>query len=94
MNEQGFASTYDEKRARTAVNRKLQNVSRTYWKTLSAPLHVIDGWLREEGFTALADGIYTGTEGRVHEQVGPRTWIALTWCKMESGHYEIVAYLS
>ena len=89
-----FTNLYEEKRARTAVNRKLQDAGRKYWETLSVPLHAISGWLIEEGFTGMADGIYCGVDGSVHEQVGPHTWIALQWHKMESGRFEINAYLS
>jgi hypothetical protein len=80
-----------ELRARKAVNHKLADVSRTYHVGL--PIGVIADWLAEEGFE-LRDGIYCGEDGRIHEQVGPHTWLSLTWHKMESGRYEIVAYLS
>lgn len=33
-----------------------------------------------------------GDEGRLHVQVGPEIWLVLTWYRMESGRYEIVAY--
>jgi hypothetical protein len=88
----GFDNPTEEKRARTVLNTKLYNLGCTDHDGL--PLHLIDGWLTEEGFNSLTEGIYCGHEGGVHEQVGPHTWLALTYYRMESGRYEVVAYLS
>src|ERR1039458_7312714 len=85
---------YYEKSARKAVNCKLDMLGKSYYVGLTEPLLRIDSWLHEEGFTALSDGVYCGEDGRIHEQVGPHTWLSLTWYRMESGRYEIVAYLS
>jgi hypothetical protein len=38
--------------------------------------------------------ILCGREGRIHEAVGHNRWLALTWYKMDSGRYEVVAYVS
>jgi len=35
-----------------------------------------------------------GDEGRLHVQVGPETFLTMTWYRMESGRYEVVAYAS
>lgn len=45
--------------------------------------------------TDFLDGIYCGQEGSVSEQI-PNTKLfwRLTWYKMPSGNYEIVAYVS
>lgn len=80
-----------EMKAQKAINRKLYLLP---YDGLAETLHTIDGWLVEEGFSALSDGVYCGEDGRIHEQVGPHTWLSLSWYKMESGRYEIVAYLS
>ena len=58
------------------------------------PISTIDRILIQYGFDPLEEAIYCGRDGMVHEQVGARTWISLTWHKMESGRYEVVAYLS
>jgi len=62
----------------------------------SIPAKEIGEILTKHGFDEEAMfGIYTGRQGKIHEQVGPKTWISMTWYKMEeSGKYEIVAYLS
>lgn len=39
-------------------------------------------------------GVYCGAEGRVHARVGPQTWFTMTWYKMDSGRYEVLAYVS
>ena len=86
-----FDTIAQERRAMRAVNAKLHEMGRVYHHGL--PIHIIAGWLEEEGFSPMEAAIYCGAQGRVHEQVGPHTWLALTWYKMESGRYEIVAYL-
>lgn len=58
------------------------------------PITDIDNALTGAGFRTMEEAIYCGREGSVHEQVGDRTWISLTWYKMESGNYEIVVYVS
>jgi hypothetical protein len=61
----------------------------------SIPISEIDAILHRHNFKAMEEGIYCGRIGRVHEQVGIRTHLVMTWYKMEeSGQYEIVAYLS
>jgi hypothetical protein len=35
-----------------------------------------------------------GDEGRLHVQVGPEMWLTMTWYRLGSGRYEIVAYAS
>lgn len=87
-----FDNRSQEKRAMAAVNRKLHTLGQRYHKGL--PLAEVSAMLTEEGFSGMSDGVYCGSEGRVHEQVGPHTWLALSWYRMESGRYEIVAYLS
>jgi len=81
---------HEELAARKAVNRKLQKMGNYHD---GIPAGMIGEWLVEEGFE-MEDAIYCGEDGRVHEQVGSHTWLAMTWHRMESGRYEIVAYLS
>ena len=83
---------YAEKASRRVVNEKLYELGKSYHDGL--PLAVIDGWLEDEGFGKVIDGIYCGNDGKILEQVGPHSWFAMTWHRMQSGRYEIVAYLS
>jgi hypothetical protein len=82
-----------ESRARRRANDALHALTfNRYHEGLA--LYDIDQILEANGFSPLNAAIYCGRDGSVHEQVGPRTWIRLTWHKMESGRYEIVVYLS
>jgi hypothetical protein len=60
------------------------------------PLAQIDSILEEHGFNSNGQlcGLLVGREGRLHLQVGPNTWLAMSLYQMESGRYEVVAYLS
>lgn len=42
----------------------------------------------------MEDGIYCGADGHLNEQLADNVWLAMTWHKMPSGRYEIVAYVS
>ena len=81
-----------ERRARREVNAHLSDMGARYHDGI--PVQEIDGILCQHGFNATEPAIYCGREGRAHEQVGEKTWLSLTWFKMPSGRYEIVAYVS
>lgn len=85
----------DEKKARKKANDALHALTTNKYFS-GVPASDIKELLNKFGFNGAAmDGIYTGREGKLHEQVGPKTWISMTWYKMEgSGKYEIVTYLS
>jgi hypothetical protein len=85
-------STTNEPRARKVANELLFELSKTYYPAI--PNGDIDAVLRAVGFRELEPGIYCGHEGRMSEQVGPKSWFTMTWYKMPSGSYEIVAYVS
>lgn len=75
------------------VNEVLFKFGRVYHD--SVPLAELSALLRWNGFDGLDDILLVcGREGRLHESVGRNRWFTLTWYKMESGRYEIVAYLS
>jgi hypothetical protein len=83
----------EERKARGRANTKLAALGSKYHDGLA--LDKMDAILTEHGFKTLESAIYCGRDGRSHEQVGERTWLSLTWHKMEqTGRYEIVAYLS
>jgi hypothetical protein len=86
-------TTTEERKARSRANAKLSELGKVYHDGLA--LAKLDAILTENGFNTLESAIYCGRDGRSHEQVGERTWLSLTWHKMEvTGRYEIVAYLS
>lgn len=83
-----------EKSRQGKANKALDTLCKKYYKSL--PLDEIKKILKENEFNEDAvDGIYTGREGKSHEQVGPKSWLTMTWHKMEeSGNWEVVAYIS
>ena len=81
-----------EKKARTQANRKLAALP-VYHQFI--PTGDIDRILEENGLQALEPAIYCGRSGRITEQVGERSFLCLTWMKMEvTGMFEIVSYIS
>jgi hypothetical protein len=82
----------EERKARARANEVLHAIGRRYHDGLA--LAEIDAALTVNGFGALEPAIYCGRDGSVNEQVGERTWLAMQWHKMETGTYEINAYLS
>ena len=67
---------------------------------VAVPWNQIDNILSMHGFDpVMTDGnlstcINTGHEGRVHTQVGPTTWLLVSWYRMPSGRYEVISYVS
>ena len=85
-------NTATENKSRKAANKALAALP-NYHESL--PIGTIDAILTGNGFTATEPAIYCGREGRAAFQVGPRTFLTLTWYKMpETGRYEVVSYLS
>jgi hypothetical protein len=74
------------------VNEVLYKMGRTYHA--SVPLDLVNALLEYNGFTALEAMILCGRDGQLHESVGRNRWLALSWHRMPSGRYEVVAYLS
>ena len=60
----------------------------------SVPLNTVNDALVANGFDALDEMLLCGSRGMLHESVGRNRWLTLTWYKMESGNYEVVAYVS
>jgi len=85
-------TTAEERRSRSKAGKALAALP-SYHPHI--PVADIDRILTDAGFDPLEEAIYCGRDGRATAQVGPRTWLALSWHRMEvTGCYEIVAYLS
>jgi hypothetical protein len=81
------------KGSRSKANSGLATISRKYHNSI--PVQEINHALTSAGLQPMEGGIFTGKEGRSHEQVGPNTWLSLQWHKMEAtGRWEINAYVS
>lgn len=81
-----------ERRNRQYVNNELSNLGKKYHDGL--PIQQIDDILDAYDFKETEPAIYCGRDGRTNEKVGDRTWLSLSWHKMDSGRYEVVAYVS
>jgi hypothetical protein len=82
-----------ERANRTRVNNALYELGRVYHSGL--PIMQIDEILTSNGFNATQPAIYCGREGRSNEQVGDRSFLSLSWHKMDqTGNYEVVAYVN
>ena len=82
-----------ERVARRKVNAVLHELGRAYHDGL--PISQIDSALEAYGFSATEPAIYCGRDGNCSPmQVGDRTWLSLSWHKMESGRYEVTAYVN
>lgn len=76
------------------LNRDLAALTRNrYFACL--PIYEMRLAVEKHGFNSSdLDGIYCGSTGRSVASLGENVWLALTWHKMESGRWEIVAYAS
>lgn len=74
------------------LNNFLYEMGRCY--QASVPLDRVNDALRAYGFDELEPMLLCGRDGHLHENVGRNRWLSLTWHKMESGRYEVVAYVS
>jgi len=85
----------DSKQLRKAcvqVNDKFYQLGLLYLDYI--PVYQIDEILVEAGFEATEPAIYCGRDGNIHEEVGHGKYLSMSWHKMESGRYEITAYLN
>lgn len=83
----------EEARLRLQANGELYGLGLTYHNSL--PIADIDGILYRSGFEETEPAIYCGRDGHVVEKIGERSWLSLTWHKMdETGRYEVTAYVS
>lgn len=75
------------------TNASLWKLGTVYHKTL--PIHDIDTALRANGFEPTSVWTFQpGGEVRVHEAVGDGKWLSVSAHKMESGNWEVVAYVN
>jgi hypothetical protein len=84
----------EEKKNRAAANKDLDKLlTNKYFKHI--PVAEIKEILKNHAFNPdPLDGVYTGDEGKIHEKVGEKSYIVITWYKMESGNFEVISYLS
>jgi hypothetical protein len=76
------------------VNSELHQLGLTYHNTLSGALHGVDRILLAHGFCQTDDAFGSSLDGRLHEQVGDGKWVSVAWHRLDSGRYEVVAYVN
>lgn len=81
------------------VNAELYQLGLEYHDTLSYSLNAADRILLKHGFQetyrdTTPPVILTGLEGKQHSDVGEGKYLTLAWHRMESGRYEVVAYVN
>lgn len=76
---------------RNRINRELDKLCKEYFPQI--PIKEIQSIL-DTFELKIPDGIYCGHEGESMEEVGSGVWLRMTWYRMPSGKFEIVAYVS
>ncbi len=75
------------------VNSELWQLGLEYHRLL--PVHAINSALATHGFSATSVWTFQpGGEVRLHEEVGEGKWLSLSAHRMESGNWEVVAYVN
>ena len=78
----------------TRVNTRLHGML-TYFDNMGAAFRLIDSALVASGFEETNGCTETaGTETSFHGNVGEGKWLHITWYRMESGRYEVTAYVN
>ena len=85
------------KKAKRKLNVALAKLSThspsTYYPTL--PVAALAELANSLGFDGAAfDGVYTGHDGRASIVLGPTVTVTLSWHRMDSGNFELIAYAS
>ena len=85
-----------EKQARKNANKELYELStgnnQKYYNHI--PFGEIANILAKHGFIEILFSVNDSKPGRIFEQVGQSTWLTVTWFKMPSDRYEVIAYVS
>lgn len=75
------------------VNSELHQLGLTYHQRV--PVASIDSALRANGFSETGCWSFLpGQQFRIHDEVGDGKWITVSGYRMESGNWEIVAYVN
>jgi hypothetical protein len=72
------------------INRALDKLCKQYFPSI--PTAEIDSILSPFG-VKLESGIYCGAQGECTDEIGRGANLRMTWYKMPSGNFEIVAYV-
>lgn len=77
------------------VNDELFEAGKIYWDTMSEALRVIENALTRHGFALPEGNEYLQVINfRCHTEVGEGKYLTATFYRMESGRYEVIAYVN
>jgi len=89
-----FENLAEEKKARSRLNKKLNTLCKRKYP-LNIPWGLITDAVISEGFSMpLLRGLDDNKPGRIHEQIGKKTWLAVQWYPFQNDTFEITAYAS
>jgi len=76
-----------------AVNADLHKLGLRYHDVV--PLYLINSILDEHGFDLVGTiGIAIVSPGKIHEEIGEGLWLSASFYRMDSGRWEVVAYVN
>lgn len=77
------------------VNDSLHGIGGRYFAQLCDAFEQIDITLSANGFPTMWNGTdEAGTSTSLHLNVGEGKWLHVSWHRMDSGRYEVVAYVN
>jgi hypothetical protein len=89
-----FENLAEEKKARSRLNKKLNQICKRKYP-LNIPWGLISESVMSEGFVMpMLHGLDDNKPGRVHEQIGKKTWLVVQWYPNANDTFEITAYAS
>ncbi len=74
------------------VNDALYATGLTYWETMSAAMVQIQNAVVVQGFAMPED--WQVLNHRLHVEVGEGKWLTVCFYRMDSGRYEVTAYVN
>lgn len=89
-----FLNYAEEKKARARLNKKLNTLCKVKYK-LNIPWGLISEAVMSEGFIMpMLRSLDDNKPGRINEQIGNKTWLAVQWYPFQNDTFEITAYAS
>jgi hypothetical protein len=89
-----FENLAAEKKARARLNKKLNTLCKRKYP-LNIPWGLITDAVMSEGFMMpMLRSLDDNKPGRIHEQIGKKTWLTVQWYPFQNDTFEITAYAS
>jgi len=78
---------------RMAVNEELHRIGQTYWASKSQIIYVVNDALELNGFSIQSVETFHNLN-HLHTEVGLGLYLSASFYRMDSGNWEVVAYVS